>query len=280
MKLLLLLGAIVLVKTTPIAENCNAVTVKNSPTVHERETLKTGVAQPFMLAVDHSSNTLYFSYTIGPLAKHSTISAKIDLETKEFKNISSVPNGFAQAVDNTNNIIYIGGDNGIYKYDPATDTADLYAANNSNIWLLHFHGDLYYAAAHPEEIVHVVKNGESFKVKGLDHMKIDMFAIDKDDDLFYSNETGLYGQRKGAKDADLYKLYDDASTRGLTTDKNGVVHSCMVDGIYVVNKDAKRLDKIIEMNDIFGIAFDRDNNLIYSDENNVYLLKPNANLTC
>lgn len=207
------------------------------------------------------------------------MTAKIELKDKEFKKITSVPSGFAQSVDSTNDEVYIGANNGIYKYDPKKDTAELYAANGTNIWILYFHDDLYYSDF-PLQFLYVVKNGESVRFKDLEDTKVDMFVIDKDDDIFYSNDTGLYGQKKGTKDAKLYKVFDISSARGLTIDKNGIVHACMKDGVYVVNKIAKRFDKILELDDGFGVAFDRNNNMVYSDANSVYILKPDKNLTC
>lgn len=278
MKLLTLLGVIILVRATPVPEKCSGVKITNSPVLHEREVLKTELDRPYMFAIDHSSNILYFSYNLVEQEDVFT-TASIDLKDKEFNNITSVPNGFAQAVDSTNNEIYIGNNNGIYKYDPKKDTAELYAANNTNIWFLYFHDNLYYAEF-SSQFLYVVQNDEVVRVKDLEDTKVDMFIIDKDDHIFFTNYTGMYGQKKGTKDAELYMQFDDFTARGLTTDKNGIVYACMIDGVYVVNKDAKRFDKILEINDAYGIAFDRNNNLVYSDASGVYLLKPNENLTC
>lgn len=278
MKLLVLLGAIVLVRATPVPENCNGVRFTNSPVVHERVVLKAGVTQPFNLAVDRHSNTLYFSYSSAEIGKSTT--AKVNLNNKEFKNIDSVPNGFAQAIDSTNNEVYIGSEHGIYKYDPETDTAELYAANNSNIWSLYYHNNELYYTITPEQSLHVVRNGESTKVKGIEQRKVDFIVFDKDDDVFYSNNDGIYGQKKGTEEAELFKTFDDASLRGLTTDKNGVVYASMFDGIYVVNKGSTKFTKIVELHEAYGVAFDNNNNVIYSDEHGVYLLKPNDKLTC
>lgn len=278
MKLLVLLGAIVLVRATPVPGDCNGVKFTNSDVVHDREVLKDGVKQPFNLVVDRKSNTLYFSYTTTGEGGKST-SAKVNLNNKEFKNINSVPNGFAQTIDTTKNEVYIGGDHGIYKYNPEADTAEQYAAKDTNIWSLYFHNNLYYTTT-PEQSLYVVKNGESAKATGIEHPKVDFIVFDKDDDVFYSNNDGIYGQKKGTETAELFKTFDDASLRGLTTDKNGVVYASMFDGIYVVNKGSTKFTKIVELDDAYSVAFDNDNNLIYSNDNGVYLLKPNGKLTC
>lgn len=279
MTLLILLSIITVVRAIPVPENCIGVTIKNSPTLYEREILATGLDRPYLLAIDHSANTLYFSYSIVTGEDEAFRTANVDLKDKELKNITSVRNGFAQAIDSTNNEVYIGGDEGIYKYDPKKDTAELYAANDTNIWMLYFHDDLYYAGF-PSQILYVIKNGESVRFKDLEDTKVDMFVIDKDDDMFYSNTTGIYGQKKGTKDAELYKIFDDTAARALTVDKNGIVHACMVDGVYVANKNEKKFDKILDLDEGFGVAFDRNNNIIYSDSTTVYILKPNENLTC
>lgn len=274
---LLFLGAVILVNATPVPDNCNGVTVKNSHVLHEREVLKTNVDKAFFFTVDRSTNTLYFSYSI--LGEENAFTAaKLDLSDKEFHNITSVPNGFAQSVDKTNNEIYIGAYDGVYKYDPKKDTAERYADVDADIWSLYYKDHLYYTEF-PSQFLYMVINGASTRVKDLEDTKVDVFVIDNDDVMFYSNDTGLYGQKKGTKDAELYHDFDFYTARGMTIDKNGLVHFCMHDGIFVVNKDAKKFDKIVDM-DVFGIAFDRNNNIIYSDANSIYRLKPNHRLTC
>lgn len=278
MKLLTFLGTVILANATPVPEHCNGVTIANSPYLYEKEVLKTELDRPYLLVVDRNSNVLYFSYSAVD-AEDLFYSAKIDLNDNDLKNITSVPNGFATTIDSTNNLIYIGGSDGIYKYDPKKDTSERYAAYDTNIWSLYYKNDLYYAEF-PSQFLYVVKNGESIRVKDLENTKVDMFVIDEEDNIFYSNNSGIYSQKRGTKDAELYKEFGVLSARGLTTDKNGLVYACMDDGVYVVNKVAKRFDKTVDLEDAFGVAFDGDNNLVYSDANGVYRLKPNEKLYC
>lgn len=82
MKLLILLCAIVLARVTSVPENCNRIKVGNSPVLHKREFLKCGLSSPRWLAVDHSTNILYFGYYTDEY-KHSSTLAKINLNNKK-----------------------------------------------------------------------------------------------------------------------------------------------------------------------------------------------------
>lgn len=277
MKLLILLCAIVHIRATSVPENCNGVRIINSPVLHEREVLKTDLNYPIMLTIDYSTNTLYFGHETEDT--HAYITTKVDLNNKKFKDITGVPNGHATAFDSQSNEVYIGGTNGIYKYDPKTDIVEPYVAAGKFIWSVYFHDYLYYTVF-PAEFLHVVKNGEDVTATDLEGTKVDYFVVDKDNDIFYSNTTGVYGRKKGANDAELYKQLDETNSKYLTTDKNGIVHICLYDGLYVVNKDTKRFDKILEIENLNSVAFDMENNIIYSDAHNIYILKPNKNLSC
>lgn len=279
MMFLIFLSAFILVKATPTTENCNGVALPNSTTLYEREVLKTGLHTPLSLVMDQTSEILYLSYYIPTKISYSPIAATVDLKDKKFKNITSVPKGYTIAIDSTNNEVYIGSSkNGIYKYNHENDTAELYAAKDRSIWNVYFHNDLYYWG--PAQHVFVFTNGKNIRLKELDHMEVKAFVIGKDDELFYSNHTGLYSQKRDTKDAQLYETPIHSRIRCLTTDNNRIVYACVNDGIYLVNKDAQRLDKILKIRDLSSLAFDRNNNLIYSDASSIYMLKPNENLTC
>lgn len=96
--------------------------------------------------------------------------------------------------------------------------------------------------------------------------------------MFFTNATGLYSQAKGTKNAVLYEEFP--IVRGLTTDVNGNVYVCLSDGIYAVNKEKLVLEKVLNVDDAFGLAFDNDNNIVYADATRLVRLKPSKSKSC
>lgn len=266
MIILTILAFVISVNAADIPEECDGITVNG--VYHEKTILKEGIDRPYILTVDYSSNTLYFSYSL-----HETDdvfrSSYINLNTNEFGNIEDIPNGFAQAVDQKNHIVYLGGSDGIYKYNEKTKKSEFYAGKNFNIWNLYFN-DVLYCINFPTQFLFTVTEDEVKRFKYLEDTKVDQFVIDSDEIMFFTNESGLFGQNK-TNPAEKYA--DMNSIRALTTDINGNPYCVYKDGIYVINKKDKELNKIADIEDTFGLAFDNDNNIIYADANTLVRLK-------
>lgn len=287
MKFLVILLNIVIIQAGVIKEE-NIIEDKNEEELcpgvivngvyHDLEELKSGLDRPYQLAVDYSTNTLFFSYSLNE--KDDVFkTAYINLNTKEFSDIAGVNNGFAQTVDQNNHEVYIGGSDGLYKYNINTKSTELFGAKDTNIWSIYFK-DLLYYTGFPSQFLYTYVNGESQRYKNLEDTKVDQFVIDNDDVIFFTNATGLFSQEKDTKDAVLYQEYPIDGPRGLTTDLNGDVYVCMFDGIYKVNKDETLLKKLLDIDDAFGMAFDNENNIIYSDATKLIRLKPNKEKAC
>ncbi|XP_049882331.1 ommochrome-binding protein-like [Pectinophora gossypiella] len=277
MKLLIVLSSLIIVQAGVIKEDeetCDGVNVDNK--YHDKEVLKAELDRPYLLAVDYSNNVVYFSYSI-TASDDEFKTARLNLETKEFQDIKGVNNGFAQTVDPKTNDVYIGGSDGIYKYNYNTDKAEFYGAKDENIWTLFVKDDIYYSSF-PSQFLYVSNNDTFERFKDLEDTKVDNFLIDKEDLIFFTNGTGLYSQKKGSKDAEFYE--DSTGIRGITLDVNGNVYVCKSDGIYSVDKTMMYLIKIADLDDAFGVAFDKDNNIIYSDATQLIRLKPNEDKNC
>lgn len=278
MKLILLLSCIILVQAAVIKEedSCDGVVVNG--VYHDGEVLKAELDRPYSLAVDRTTDTLYFSYSIQNEDNMSK-SAKIDLKTKEFKTIDDVPNGFAQAIDQKSHEVYIGGCDGVYKYNPTSHKSEFIGVKGANIWNI-FYKDVLYYSEFPSQFLYTFSDGQSTRFVDLQDTKVDGFIIDDDDEIFFTNATGFYGQKKGTDNATLYMELSDNGARGITTDMKGQVYVCFQEAIFVVNKKKQELDKVADMYDAFGLAFDNENNMIYADATKVVRLTPNRNSHC
>lgn len=278
MKLLIILSSLIAIqaRTVKRQSECNIITING--TNYEIESLYKDLDRPFLLAVDHSTNVLYFSYSV-KVDEDEFRSARLNLNTKEFKNIEGVNNGFAQTIDQKSHNIYIGGSTGLYKYNYGEDKAEFIGANNVNIWTIFFKDVLYYST-YPSQFLYTFIDGESTRFVDLEDTKVDNFVIDNEDIIFFTNNTGLYSQKKGTKDAKLYKEFTVVGVRGLTVDLNGNVYACLQDGIYAVKKSDNSLERVLYVDDAFGVAFDNDNNIVYSDATSVFRLKPTMKTDC
>lgn len=275
MRSILILSSILAVYAGVIKEDCDGVKIKEI--YHNLEVLHEGLDRPYLLTVDHSSNILYFSYSVTKNEDGEFKTARINLNTKEFKNIKGINNGFAQAVDQKTHEIYIGGSDGIYKYDYSKDNAEFVGEKDTNIWNL-FCKDVVYFTTYPSQFLYTFENGQTSRFKDLEDTKVDNFVIDNDNIMFFTNATGLYSQAKGTKNAVLYEEFP--IVRGLTTDVNGNVYVCLSDGIYAVNKEKLVLEKVLNVDDAFGLAFDNDNNIVYADATRLVRLKPSKSKSC
>ncbi|GBP01860.1 Ommochrome-binding protein [Eumeta japonica] len=266
MKVLIIIGSLALVTGELASSDCNGVVVRGK--CHEKEVLADNLDRPFRIIVDFHTNVLYFSYSID----NNTVSGYLDLNTKELGNITQVPEGFAHAVDQNRHEVYIGTFNkdGIYKFFYNNKTAERVGANGVDIWSMFYKDELYYST-YPDEVVYTLKNGESIELEDMKGNEAEIFVVDRDDYEFFKNGSGLYGKRRGTTDADLYDT--QIIVRSLVTDVFGVIHACSENGIYVVDKNKKMLEKIADIDDGFSLAFDRDNNMVYSDSLQIIRLK-------
>ncbi|XP_026748477.3 ommochrome-binding protein-like [Galleria mellonella] len=278
MELTFLLCILVIVQAGVIKEKESCEGVIINEIYHDVEVLKSELDRPYLLAIDRSTNTLYFSFSE---SKEDDVfkSARLDLNTKQYSTIDDVSNGFAQTVDEKTHEVYIGGNDGLYKYDPASNKAEFIGERGTDIWTI-FYKDVLYYSVFPSQFLYTFSNGESSRFPDLQDTKVDHFIIDNENIMFFTNATGLYSQEKGTNTATLYQDLPENGARGMTLDVNGNVHVCYQDGIFRVDKEESKLDKLVELDDAFGVAFDKDNNIIYADATSVVRLKPNKNKTC
>ncbi|XP_011559914.2 ommochrome-binding protein [Plutella xylostella] len=237
------------------------------------ELLKEKLDRPYLLSTDYNTNTIYFSYTVPSKTDEGVenfTSAYIHLNTKDYGTINNVQDGFAQSVDQKTGDVYIGGSDGIYKYDHNTKNAELLGAKDTDIWMIYFKEVLYYSVF-PSQFLYTLVDGTSTRFSDLEDTKVDHMVIDNENDIFFTNETGLFSQKKGTKNAVFFA--NNISVRALTTDMNGKPYICLNNGVYSINKKEIKLDLVFETVDAFGLTFDSENNFVCSDDTSIYRIK-------
>lgn len=235
--------------------------------LHKKHVILADVNIPYKFSLNRNDDSLFFCINADDFSEHSFHSVVLELQSGLATIIPGIRNGFASAVDQTTGAVYLGGSDGIYKYNSHTkDVISPALISGIDIFDMYFQNYLYFVDTANQNL-YVYKNDRTILIPELKDYQIQHFVVDAQENVMFVNSTGLFILVKGSK---LATLYDDRNInfRGATTDKLGVPHFIAQDGIYTIDEN-KELSKILLLENGYGLAFDRDNNIIYSDERTV-----------
>lgn len=235
---------------------------------HEREVIMSDLGKPINLVFHPGSNLLFFSHTVKNDTNLDFNIMLCHIIRKKCKYIPEVFGGYAVAHDQVNDVIYFGGEDGIHKYNFMKKSAEFYAEEGKSIWSLYIEQQFYYIRF-PSQRLYVYDQGIFTPVEESINFEIDHFFISEKRELFFSNKTALY--RVDPHDRHIYVLSASIYVRQITEDRVGTVYFCAKSGIYQEYK-IMRIKKLIDLDNAYGLAFDGHNNVIYSDESNIYKL--------
>lgn len=233
-----------------------------------KEILATRPHSPNQLAVDRVTNTLYFSFDSG---EGEYVPATLKIDTKRLSILKGVKDAFAIANDAVNREIYFGGSHGIYRYNPILKSLKRLNVSNLDIWWLQVKTRIYFTKF-PSLKMYYYENRTIKSIPEVRNSTVNQFVLDTEDNIFFINGTGLFGLKKGFNEVIFLK--DNPRFLGIAVDNAGHVHLCSEDGIYVINKIVMRVRKIVAVQGVLGITFDKNNNIIYTDSHDIVLLKP------
>lgn len=261
MKQILLLFGVALIKSS-VADSCRGITIGGR--LQEVELLKNDVQSPYQLAIDRDTNTLFFSYTANKEETFKTV--YVNLKDKTSGTVSGVSGGFSNAVDNQKQIVYIGGNDGIYKFDYATKAAVQLDITDKSIWQMFFKDGLYFTT-YPDEEAYLYKDGVVKLVPELKKVKAMVVGVDKNNVLYFSQG----GELKKVESGGIVDL-GSYSVNAFNTDADGNLYFSTSEAIYKL-VDGK-VKKVTAIDDIYGFAIESDNTFIYAGETTVMKLKP------
>ncbi|XP_049875877.1 ommochrome-binding protein-like [Pectinophora gossypiella] len=224
---------------------------------------------PNQLAVDRLTNHLYFSFDSG---QGEYVPAKMQIGNDTIMVLKGVKDAFAIASDIDTGEIYFGGSHGIYRYTPKAKKLRRLAIDNLDIWWLVVNKNVIYFIKFPSLSAYKYENRTIKFMSQLQSHSVQQFVYDHDGNIFFINNTGLYGIKNGEDNAIL--IGDNPRFLGMATDNNGVVYLCSEDGIFKMTKVVQKLKRVINIQGILGITFDKDNNIIYSDSHDLVRLFP------
>ncbi|XP_035451438.2 ommochrome-binding protein [Spodoptera frugiperda] len=225
------------------------------------------------LAVDRVANVVYFHYEDSRPLDHTVA---FDLDDIRFLFIPDIQFSFARAVDQTTRDVYIGGANGVYKYNPITNVTTPFALHDKTIWHMQFKEKIYYTIFMTKGL-YTYEKKQSKTVAALKDYTIDDFIVDKKDDIYFMTNFTVYKLKKGENKATMFStiIYT------LTTDINDNAYFIQRDtrGLYKIDYRTGRLSEVgaFGSGSPFRTVFDNYNNIIYYDgiSDQLFYLTPN-----
>lgn len=225
------------------------------------------------LAVDRVANVVYFHYEDERPSDHT---AAFDLDDIRFLYIPDIQFSFARTVDQSTREAYIGGANGIYKYNPVTNQTTLYGLPDKTIWHMQFKDKIYYTIFTTKGL-YTFEKKQSKTIAALKDFYIDDFVVDKRDDIYFMSNFTVYKLKKGETKPTIFS----SIIYSLTTDTydNAYFVQRETRGLYKINYKNGRLSEIGAFGSGSPIRtiFDNYNNVIYydADTDKLFYLTPN-----
>lgn len=241
---------------------------------YDKEIIVKNLGRPYNLVYHKYTGRLFFSHTIqlGSQIDFGIMSCVIN--SKECSSISGVPGGYAIGYDSENDDLYFGGHDGIYKYKFMSTEAEFFAEDGKSIWGIFIRRNFYYIE-YPSQKLFVYKIDKFVQVSEAVGIEILTFYISRSLEIYFSNKTALY---KVDKINEFPVMLNDAIiVRQIVEDNYGDIYFCSADGIYMDDKPFNRVKRIAKINQGFGMTFDEQERVIYSDVSTIYRLNPSSN---
>lgn len=224
---------------------------------------------PSKLSIDRLKNNLFFSMYADEVSDQSFNSVVLNLDTGLNAIIPDISNGFASAVDPAGSV-YLGGSNGIFRFNYDSHNVDKPGIlQGVDICDMYFHECLYFVETANRNLFKWKEEKKS-RVDNLAGYGIQHFLITENDDILFVNCSGVFMlQRETSFPITFGGASRDAHFRGMTVDANGLPYLIAQDGIYTIDVINRHVIKKWPLENGHGLAFDNDNNIIYSDERSV-----------
>ncbi|KAJ8713472.1 hypothetical protein PYW07_013842 [Mythimna separata] len=178
-------------------------------------------------------------------------SVVLDLDTGQTSIVPRLRNGFASAVDQATGDVYLGGSDGIYKYNYISQDIEKPAlVHKTDIFDMYFDHYLYFVDTAKQNLYVYKDKTKSLVPEAKDNL-IQHFVFDANSDLYFVNPTGLFLLKKRCKSPTLVHG-NDISFRGATTDAFGTPYFVAHSGIYCIDKDNNQLMLRLSVNNGYG----------------------------
>lgn len=224
------------------------------------------------MGILRSRNVLYFSFEPALEDLEYNKIGFVSLDNPEDKGIISgnkIMNFGTFDVDQNNEIIYLGGSDGIFVLETKENILAFFSSRGDSIQNVFYKGNVYFVINGQSKITR--KKGDNFEAY-LESDRIKNFVITKNDVIVYLSILGLFATKRN----ETVSLSNNPFFRGLTIDLDDVVYTWWIDGIYKVNI-AKNLTesyvrRVAYLPSIGSMVFDNDNNVLFTSDRDLYAL--------
>ncbi|XP_032524658.2 ommochrome-binding protein-like isoform X2 [Danaus plexippus] len=235
---------------------------------YSRELIIRGFKLSGQLAIDRTSNILYFHYR----HKRKEVTGAFSLDEVKLS-ILPLNFTFGRAVDQLTRNLYTSGVQGVYIYNPFNNSTELYALKDKTIWNMQYEDKLYYTEFKSKGL-YKYENKKSIKIPELSDYQIDNFIIDRQKDIYFMSNYTIHVLRNGSKQVELF----EDEIYYMSTDRNGIAYFIQpyTRGMYKINHMGK-LSEVgaFKKDSVFLFVFDNENNIIYEgNDSSVYYLAP------
>ncbi|XP_053610725.1 ommochrome-binding protein-like [Plodia interpunctella] len=247
-----------------VGKYCDLQTGDLARLCYVKETLAVLTHSPNQLAVEKSSNTLYFSFDFG---QGEYIPGILNISTKKLTVLKGPKDAFAIAINDTSREVYFGGSYGVYKYNPIEKSLKQLLVPDLDVWWLFVKNNMLYFIKFPTLYAYCYHNRTVRSVERLKTSSIQQFVVDEGNNIFFINSSGLYGVKNESENITM--LRSDTKFLGMTIDNKGDVFASADDGIYIVDRIVAKVKKVVNIPGVLGLTFDKNNHLIYSDSHEI-----------
>lgn len=181
----------------------------------------------------------------------------IDIETKVAKIIDGIINATAIAIDNFNNKVYIGGSNGIYRFNEQKLPDRL--PIQDDVISMHYKNGLYFVNRRNE--AYKFEDGFATPVPELQGVKVDRLIIDDDNNIFFTREKKLFRVKLGTR---AINTHESHVANFIATDNYARTYLCTDKGLYVYNKYKFVFDRKGDLRNLKALSFGKMNELVYA----------------
>lgn len=227
------------------------------------------------MAVLRSKNILFFSYE--PVFEDEEY-FKVGFVSLDEHNSTGIISGEQILnlgtfdIDQDNKLIYFGGSDGIFLLDTISNKVSFYSSRGDTIAKIFYNVNVYFTKYNEKGVI--LKNGDYFKTLHED-LLVKNFVVTKYDVFVYLDNSGLHV----SKGTERHRISNNAFIRGITIDLDGNVYAWWIDEIYrvVIHKklDHSKLVRIAIVPNIGAITFDNKNNLLFTSDRSLYMMKEN-----
>ncbi|XP_063389260.1 ommochrome-binding protein-like [Cydia fagiglandana] len=227
--------------------------------------------KPSNLFLHKFSGMLFFSNTVlnGTNITDFTITS-CSVDSGRCTDVHGIPGGFAIGYDQGNDDVYLGGHDGIYKYNFVSRAAEFFGEEGRSIWSLFIRKNFYYIR-YPEQKLYVYVDSAFVKVAEAYYFEVDIFFISRQNDIYIANKTALYKIEHPSYTSIF--LADNFVVRQIVEDGFGDIYFCGNDGIYIEDKPAYGVKRVAKIDDAYGLVFDENDQVMFSDRDTIYRLK-------